>query len=76
MLLLFLTFSVSVANPRKLVYTVANPTRGLLNRGKESKKMNSGSNPPSPPRCSYYREEIDIHGYRDGRVVTFSPRRT
>ena len=33
MLLLFHTFSVLVANPKKLLYTVANPARGLLNRG-------------------------------------------
>ena len=32
LLLLFLTFSVLVANPRKLLYTVVNPTRDLLNR--------------------------------------------
>ena len=29
---LFLTFSVLVANPKKLLYTVANPARDLLNR--------------------------------------------
>ena len=34
LLLLFLTFSVLVANPKKLVYTVANPARRLLNRKK------------------------------------------
>ena len=34
-LLLFLTFSALVANPKKLLYTVANhPDRGLLNREK------------------------------------------
>ena len=33
-LVLFLTFSVFVANPKKLFYTVANPARGLLNREK------------------------------------------
>ena len=32
---LFLAFSVLVANPKKLLYTVANPARGLLNREKE-----------------------------------------
>ena len=32
---LFLTFSVLVANTKKLLYTVANPARGLLNREKE-----------------------------------------
>ena len=41
---------------KKLLYTVANPARGLLNRGKKKKK--SGSAPPSPPpppraRCSF-----------------------
>ena len=36
---LFLTFSALVANPKKLLYTVANPARGLLNRGKKKKKM-------------------------------------
>ena len=45
-LLLFLTFSVSVANPKKLVYTVANPAaRGLLNREKKEQKKKSGSIP-------------------------------
>ena len=37
-LLLFLTFSVLVANQKKLLYTVANPARGLLNREKRTKK--------------------------------------
>ena len=32
---LFLAFSVLVANPKKMLYTVANLTRGLLNRGKK-----------------------------------------
>ena len=36
--LLFLTFSVLVANPKKLLYTVANPVRGLLNREKKTKE--------------------------------------
>ena len=31
-------FSVLVANPKKLLYTVANPARGLLNREKGTKK--------------------------------------
>ena len=35
--LLFLTFSVLVANPKKLLYTVANPARGLLNREKKNR---------------------------------------
>ena len=36
-LLLFHTFSVLVANPKKLLNTVANPARGLLNREKRTK---------------------------------------
>ena len=39
--LLFLTFSALVANPKKVLYTVANPARGLLNR--EKKKDQSGN---------------------------------
>ena len=35
---LFLKFSVLVANPKKLVYTVVNPARGLLNREHRTKK--------------------------------------
>ena len=38
-LLLFLTFSVMVVNPKKLLYTVTNPARrGLLSREKKRKK--------------------------------------
>ena len=47
--LLFLTFSALVANPKKLLYTVANPARGLLNKEKKKKKK-SGSAPPPPPQ--------------------------
>ena len=40
----FLTFSVLVANPKKLrFYTVANPARGLLNREKKKKKKSPQS---------------------------------
>ena len=36
---------------KKLLYTVANPARGLLNRGKkETKKSGSAPTPPPPPR--------------------------
>ena len=40
LLLLFLTFGALVANPKKttVLYTVANPARGLLNREKKKKK--------------------------------------
>ena len=55
MLLLFLTFSALVANPKKLLYTVANPARGLLNREKKKKKKSGSAPPPPPPRarCSF-----------------------
>ena len=52
LLLLFLTFSALVANPNKLLYTVANPARGLLNREKKKKKK-SGSAPPKIPSSWY-----------------------
>ena len=41
--MLFLTFSVYwLPTRRKLLYTVANPARGLLNRDKKKKKKKSG----------------------------------
>ena len=48
-MLLFLTFSVLVANPKKLLYTVANPARGLLNREKRTKEKVWQHTPPPPP---------------------------
>ena len=45
-LLLVLAFSVLVANSKKILYTVANPARGLLNR---KKKKKSGIAPPTHP---------------------------
>ena len=45
LLLLFLTFSALVANPKKLLHTVANPARGRLNR----KKKKSLAELPPPP---------------------------
>ena len=53
LLLLFLTFSVLVANPKKLLYTVANPARGLLNREKRTKEKVWQHTPPTPPHCSF-----------------------
>ena len=55
LLLLFLTFSALVANPKKILYTVANPARGL-----QKKKKKSGSDHPSPPppRCSFGENKI------------------
>ena len=54
LLLLFLTVSVLVANPKKLLYTVANPARGLLNREKRTiEKVWQHTPPPHPPHCSF-----------------------
>ena len=53
LLLLFLTFSALVANPKKLLYTVANPARGLLNREKKKKEKVWQRPPPPRARCSF-----------------------
>ena len=38
---------------KKLLYTVANPARGLLNKEKKKKKSGSAPSPPPPARCSF-----------------------
>ena len=53
LLLLFFTFSVLGANPEKLLYTVANPARGLLNREKITEEKSGSIPPPHPPHCSF-----------------------
>ena len=56
LLLLFHTFSVVlVANSKKLLYTVANPARGLLNREKKKPEKFWQRTPPLPlpSRCSF-----------------------
>ena len=55
LLLLFLAFSALVANPKKLLYTVANPARDLLNREKKRKKSGSA---PSPRALKLVRRKI------------------
>ena len=47
---------------KKLLYTVANPARGLLNRGKKKKKKSGSapSSPPPPARCSFGEKKIII----------------
>ena len=52
LLLLFLTFSVLVANPKKLLYTVANPARGLLNREKRTQEKVWQHTPPPTPHTA------------------------
>ena len=42
---------------KKLLYTVANPARGLLNREKNKNKK-SGSAPPPPARCSFGEKKL------------------
>ena len=68
LLLLFLTFSVLVANPEKLLYTVANPARGLLNREKRTKEKVWQHTPPPPPTphtaCSEKINKITRRIYR------------
>ena len=55
--MLFLTFSVLVANPKKLLYTVANPARGLLNREKRTKEKVWQHTPPPPPSTLLVRRK-------------------
>ena len=44
--------------PKKLLYTVANPARGLLNREKTTKeKVWQHTPPPHPPHCSFGENE-------------------
>ena len=38
---------------KKLLYTVANPARGLLNRKKKEKSLAAPPLPPPPARCSF-----------------------
>ena len=59
LLLLFLTFSVLVANPKKLLYTVANPARGLLNREKRTKEKVWQHTPPPPHPHTARSEKIN-----------------
>ena len=56
LLLLFLTFSALFANPKKLLYTVANPARGLLNMEKKRKRKSLAAHPP-PPRALLVRRK-------------------
>ena len=58
-LLLFLTFSaLLVANPKKNLYMVANPARGLMNREKKRKRKKCGSaHPPPPPGALLVRRK-------------------
>ena len=54
LLLLFRTFNVLVANPKKLLHTVANPACGLLNGEKRTKEeVWQNTLPPHPPHCSF-----------------------
>ena len=49
LLLLVLSFSVLVANPKKLLYTVANPARGLLSREKRTEEKSLARLPQPLP---------------------------
>ena len=52
LLLLFLTFSVLVADSKTLLYTVANPAHGLLNREKRTNKKSLAAYPVWGTRLS------------------------
>ena len=53
---------------KKLLYTVANPARGLLNRGKKKKKSLAAHPPPPPARCSFgEKNKIKIKKIRKSR---------
>ena len=55
---LFLTVSVLVANPKKLLYTVPSlAARGLLNRGKNNKRKSVAAPPRPPPPPPAARSE-------------------
>ena len=45
---------------KKLLYTVANPARGLLNREKKKKKKSGSAAPPPPPARCLFGEKIKI----------------
>ena len=53
--LLFLTFRLLVANPKKLLYTVANPARGLLNRENITKSKSLAA---PLQHCSFEENQI------------------
>ena len=67
LLLLFLTFSVLVANPKKItgIYTMANPARGLLNREKRTKEKVWQHTPPPTPHTARCSEKINKIKSRD-----------
>ena len=65
-LLLFLTFSALVANPKKTTLPVANPARGLLNREKKKKKK-SGSAPP--PRAARSENFFFLENHAGGTEI-------
>ena len=57
---LFVTFSHSahwLPTRKKLLYTVANPARGLLNRRKKGRKRSLAAPPPPPPSPRAARSE-------------------
>ena len=78
LLLLFVVshISVLVADQKKILYTVANPARGLLNREKK-KKTKVWQRTPTPPRCSFgeYKIRITRRIYMPMRYAGLGPSR-
>ena len=51
-IILFLAFSVLVANPKKMFYTVVNPACGLLNKEKRATRESLAAQTSLPPQYS------------------------
>ena len=73
--LLFLAFSALVANTKKLLYTVANPARGLLNREKRTKEkvwlyttINRHVGTPKPNKGQYQTTSIQYFCIKSSRL--------
>ena len=81
---LFLTFSVLVANPKKLLDTVANPARGLLNRERRTKEKSLAPhihsnhtsnriNISSLRHSSRFKIDFFFFGYSSARKIQIFP---
>ena len=59
---------------KKLLYTVANPARGLLNREKKKKKKSGSapSPPPPPARCSFGEKNKKVKKSREASTLSVS----
>ena len=65
--LLLIIFNAVVANPKKLLYTVANPARGLLNKGKKKEKKSRLTRDGTAEPVS--RDQILRHERGQGNII-------